>query len=99
MLRAKGSPTEPGKEPAKLVKLLPALPKAGLGPLFSSSEFWPDEAEAKAEEGVLPDGLEKVKFGPVPAPLDPWENVKEPRASGPLLTGWENVKEPGVTWL
>lgn len=94
----KGSPKDPAAAVGKELKLLFVLPNADLGPLFSSSTFWVDKAEAKADV-LLVTGFEKIKFELVAELFVTCGKEKGVRPSDPLLTGWENVKNPEAIWL
>lgn len=94
----KGSPKDPAAAVGKELKLLFVLPNADLGPLFPSSTFWVDKAEAKAEV-LLVTGFEKIKFEHVAELFVTCGKEKGVRPSDPLLTGWENVKNPEAIWL
>lgn len=98
MLAGKGSPKDPGDATGKVLKLLLELPNTDLVPLFSSSTFWLDKAEAKA--GVLlVTGFEKIKLELVTELFVTCGKEKGVRPPDPLLTGWENVKNPEEIWL
>lgn len=59
LLTGKGSPKDPEEDVGKPVK----LPNSDLGPLFSSSAFWFEEAGVKGDgELLLSTGFEKVKL-------------------------------------
>lgn len=97
-MAGKGSPKDPAEAVGKELKLLLKPPKAGLGPLFSSSTFWFDKAEAKADV-LLVTGFEKIKFELVAELFVTCGKEKGVGPPDPLLTGWANVKKPEAIWL